>query len=108
MTVRDQGIENAVAKVLLWNTVIAGLIAAVVVVCFAAFSIVGILTDTSLANKVPEELSNWGGVIIGFYFGSALTQAGSLISAIRGRDPNGSKTTHFSSDGGGGASDAAR
>jgi len=85
----NQGIENAVAKVLLWNTVIAGLIAAVVVVCFAVFSVIGIITDTSLVNKVPEELSNWGGVIIGFYFGSALTQAGSLISAIRGeKAPN--------------------
>lgn len=82
----SRNIENAIARVLIWNTVIAGVIAAVVICSFTGFAIAGILKNDSAAVRanIPTELSNWGGVIIGFYFGSALTQAGALISAIKG------------------------
>ncbi|MBC9245450.1 hypothetical protein H4P12_01695 [Paracoccus sp. 11-3] len=83
---KSRNIENAIARILIWNTAIAGIIATIVICSFTGFAIAGILKGDSEAvqKNIPTELSNWGGVIIGFYFGSALTQAGALISAIKG------------------------
>lgn len=77
----QERIGTAISRVLMINTVIAGVIALAIFVALTGISIWAILKNTPVEDKIPSELTNWGGVIIGFYFGSALTQTAALISA---------------------------
>lgn len=77
-------ITNAVAKMMIYNTLISGAIAFAVFVGFVVIAIFSIISDIGPDKLIPQPLIHWGGVIIGFYFGSAITQTSGLISAIRG------------------------
>lgn len=70
------------------NSIISGFIALAIFVAMAAIALYAISTNTPVKDKIPPEFSNWGGVIIGFYFGLALTQTASLIAAERGKKQN--------------------
>jgi hypothetical protein len=52
-------------RIIKWITIIAGAIALVVVISVVILA----LAD----KKIPDQLSNWGGVILGFYFGQFVT-----------------------------------
>jgi hypothetical protein len=56
-----------VGKLTTMITLIAGLISLTVVVSVILFAVMGIVKDRPI--EAPEVLSNWGGIILGFYFG---------------------------------------
>lgn len=67
-------ISKSVNFILIFGSVISGILA-LVIICVP---IVAPLFLSSYA--IPETIENWGGVIIGFYFGSFITQVGNIIS----------------------------
>lgn len=67
-------IAKSVNFILIFGSVISGVLA-LVIICVP---IIAPLFLTSYA--IPETIENWGGVIIGFYFGSFITQVGNIIS----------------------------
>jgi uncharacterized RDD family membrane protein YckC len=56
-----QPVAAALTKLIMIISAVAGIISLVVVSSVALLAILG--------RPVPEVLSNWGGIIIGFYFG---------------------------------------
>lgn len=62
------GLEQGTKKFVVYITVIVASIIALTVIAVVAF-----LPLFNPAYKVPETLQNWGGLIIGFYFGTFMT-----------------------------------
>ncbi len=60
----DQGTKRFVVYV---TVIVASIIA------LAVIAVVAMLPLINPSYKVPETLANWGGLIIGFYFGSFIT-----------------------------------
>ena len=59
------GLDQKTKRVVIYATVAVSSIIALLVICVAA-----LLPIFWPAVKIPEALTNWGGLIIGFYFGS--------------------------------------
>jgi hypothetical protein len=79
----DGRIVEAIAKVLIAQTWVSGFLALVIVVSAVVIPLYGLYMENPNI-EVPDVIQNWGGVIIGFYFGSALTQMGSLLASLKG------------------------
>jgi hypothetical protein len=72
---------NGLDFVLVFSTVISGLLALIIIG-------VPVLAPLFLPSyQIPESIANWGGVIVGFYFGSFL----SLINDIMKRKDSSGK-----------------
>jgi hypothetical protein len=78
-------IENSTKYVgrMIWLiTLIAGLISMIVVVSVVAIAIIGMqLKDPP---KIPDVLSNWGGIILGFYFGQFVNLVKDFMGIVSG------------------------
>jgi hypothetical protein len=79
-------IENSSAYVgrMIWLiTAVAGLISVVVVVSVVIIAIVGI-TQGNREIEIPDVLSNWGGIILGFYFGQFVNLVKDFMGIVSG------------------------
>lgn len=73
-------IPKPIGFILKFGTVISGILA-LVIIC------VPIIAPLFMLNyKIPDTLENWGGVIIGFYFGSFISQVGNFLSPNNKRE----------------------
>ena len=86
-------IENSsvpIGRMIRIMTFIAGAIALLIILCVVAISV----TQIVIMGKVPENftmpdvLVNWGGIILGFYFGQYI----SLVKDYMGARPTGAGT----------------
>lgn len=67
-------IPQPVSFILKFGTVISGILA-LIIIC------VPILAPLFVPDYgIPDTVENWGGVIIGFYFGSFISQVGNFLS----------------------------
>ena len=67
-------IPQPVSFILKFGTVISGVLA-LIIIC------VPILAPLFITDyAIPDTVENWGGVIIGFYFGSFISQVGNFLS----------------------------
>ena len=57
---------KSLSFVIVFSTVISGLLA-FIVICFP------VIVSAFTAYTVPTEVKEWGGIIVGFYFGSFAT-----------------------------------
>lgn len=71
-------IDKAVAFLIYAGVVISGVIA------IAVIAVPIIAPMISKTYTIPPELKEWGGVIIGFYFGSFITLVGNLLRSRGG------------------------
>lgn len=66
-------IPEPVSFILRVGTIISGVLA-IVIIC------VPIIAPLFVSDyKIPASIENWGGVIIGFYFGSFISQVGNFL-----------------------------
>ena len=66
-------IPEPVSFILRFGTVISGILA-LVIIC------IPIMAPLFVHDyKIPSSIENWGGVIIGFYFGSFISQVGNFL-----------------------------
>lgn len=72
-------IVKAISQILVVQAVTSGLVAIAIVVGAIFLSM-----QSGGATAAFELLKNWGGVVIGFYFGTAYTQISSLVSTTGG------------------------
>lgn len=79
------------SKLEAWKAVRSVLVVQAVVSAAIAILLIGGTVYLAASAKDPkaafnalEILKNWGGVIIGFYFGTAYTQIATLVRAIEG------------------------
>ncbi|MDE4191249.1 hypothetical protein [Phaeobacter gallaeciensis] len=72
-------IAKAVSRILVVQAVTSGLVAIAIVVGAIYLS-----TQTGGVDLAFELLRNWGGVVIGFYFGTAYAQISNLVRATGG------------------------
>lgn len=72
-------IAKAVSRILVVQAVISGLLAISIVVGAIYLS-----TRTGGVESAFALLQNWGGVVIGFYFGTAYAQISNLVRATSG------------------------
>jgi len=63
-------------------TLIAGLISIFVVLSVIGIAISGVILDKE--PKIPDVLSNWGGIILGFYFGQFVNLVKDFMGVISG------------------------
>jgi hypothetical protein len=75
---------DSISRILIVQTWVSGVLALAIILSAVAIPLVGQFTDRVV--ETPAEIRDWGGVIIGFYFGSALTQMGTLLSSLRRTD----------------------
>lgn len=74
-------LPTAINFILIFGTLISGVLA-LVIIC------VPILAPFWKSTYViPPEIKNWGGVIIGFYFGSFISQVANVLRAYQGQQP---------------------
>lgn len=79
-----QSLDSSIRKYVMLSTYISG---------FIAVGIIGTVLFKTLTTNgalvLPEVLTNWGGIIVGFYFGSFATLIGQLGSSQSqpGNDP---------------------
>jgi hypothetical protein len=85
---RIQMFEQGVGKLIWIITLIAGAISIVVVVSVVAIAIIAMYTGGK--PEIPEVLSNWGGIILGLYFGQFVTLLKDYMGVISGTTPTGS------------------
>ncbi len=71
---------RAISLILRLQAFVSGIIA-LVVVGGALF----MATREGLSTQAFDLLKSWGGIIIGFYFGTAYTQISTLVKALEGR-----------------------
>jgi len=79
-------IENSAAYVgrMIWLiTAIAGLISMLVVISVIVIAVIG-LFRTGETPKVPDVLANWGGIILGFYFGQFVNLVKDFMGVVSG------------------------
>ena len=80
----ESAVFSAIARILIVQTWVSGTLALVIVLCAVVIPLVSLFrNDPSITT--PEVIQNWGGVVIGFYFGSSLTQMGSLLASLKGK-----------------------
>jgi hypothetical protein len=75
---------RAISRVIIWQTVISGFLAILIIGVSALIPIYNATNGASADVTLPDTIDNWGGIIIGFYFGSALTQMASLATSLTG------------------------
>src|SRR5262249_23196722 len=64
----------AAAKMIRFSTVIAGMIAMAVILSAIGIAIIQVVKDKNPNDFVmPDVLRDWGGVILGFYYGQFVT-----------------------------------
>jgi hypothetical protein len=62
-------------------SLIAGIISIIVVVSVVVIAVVQIIFG--LDSKIPDVLSNWGGIILGFYFGQFINLVKDYMGVIQ-------------------------
>ena len=68
--------ERSISFVLYYGTIISGVLALVIVV-------VPIVAPIWVNEyNVPDTVENWGGVVLGFYFGSFISQVASFVRSV--------------------------
>lgn len=72
-----------IARLINTISLVSGLIAVIIIV-----SVVGIAL---LGEPIPAELSNWGGIILGFYFGQFVNLLKDYMGIVRVTEPTASK-----------------
>lgn len=72
-------LNRTISRILVVQSIVSGVFAMAVIVGAIVLAIVDNNTDESM-----KLLQNWGGVIIGFYFGTAFTQISGLLNAVNG------------------------
>jgi hypothetical protein len=65
--------RSYVGQLILGGTLVSGAIALVIIVAVAILAIEG--------KRVPDVLANWGGVILGFYFGQFMSLVKDYMAA---------------------------
>lgn len=80
----EAGVMHAISRVLIFQTAVSGLIALVIVISAVIIPLSEVFNGRSGGDTTPEVIKNWGGVIIGFYFGTSISQVASLVDSIRG------------------------
>ena len=68
---RQKGNELLVFRLVYLGFIVSGMIALLVIGGVIAIPLSNAIQGTS--TEVPEVLKNWGGVIVGFYFGAFIT-----------------------------------
>ena len=63
--------ENSVDRLVLWGFVISGVIAIIIVLSVVIIAVIQIWFGSG--DKIPDVLANWGGIIVGFYFGTFIS-----------------------------------
>lgn len=81
----DQHLSRAISRILITQAILSGVIALTIIGAATTFAIMNMIKNTT--HVIPSELTNWGGVIIGFYFGSSLSQMATLVQSLK--DGNG-------------------
>lgn len=76
-------LNRTISRILVVQSVVSGVFAMSVVVGAIVLSL-----DENLEAEALVLLQNWGGVIIGFYFGTAFTQISGLLNAVNGTSDN--------------------
>lgn len=71
------GVEKAVGVILISGAITSSIVAIIVV---AVPVVAPMVTDS---YRIPQEVKEWGGVIIGFYFGSFITFAVTVLEKNR-------------------------
>ncbi|MCP9481617.1 hypothetical protein NNA36_06535 [Shimia sp. CNT1-13L.2] len=85
-------IENSIARILIWQTAISGLLAILIIGSATLIPLYAIIyKDNSV--QTPPEIKDWGGIIIGFFFGSALTQMSTMITSLTGKAQSSEQNT---------------
>ncbi len=75
-------IHKSIARILIAQNWISGVLALAIILSAVGIPLYGLATGNPNV-ETPDVIKDWGGVIIGFYFGSALTQMSSLISSLK-------------------------
>jgi hypothetical protein len=82
-------IARSVSKVLVAQSWVSGILAFAIILSAVSIPLYGLYKgDEDI--ETPEVIKNWGGVVIGFYFGSAITQMASLVNALQGKNEDNS------------------
>jgi hypothetical protein len=71
-------------------TLIAGLISIIVVLSVVALSLAQVLIGSPIRGEkleIPDVLSNWGGIILGFYFGQFINLVKDYIGLVNASSP---------------------
>lgn len=81
-SVNSGNVAAAISKVLIAQTWVSGILALAIILSAISIPLYSVYrNDPSI--QTPDVIKDWGGVIIGFYFGSALTQMSSLLTALQ-------------------------
>jgi hypothetical protein len=64
--------QSSVDRLVLWGFVISGIIAMIIVLSVVIIAIIQIWFGSG-DTKIPDVLANWGGIIVGFYFGTFIS-----------------------------------
>lgn len=72
-----------VGKMIETISLIAGLISVIVVVSVVAIAIIPTFLPNVVRPEIPDVLSNWGGIILGFYFGQFINLVKDYIGVIQ-------------------------
>jgi hypothetical protein len=67
-TVRMNSASASIGRIITWISLIAGAISFVIVGCVVFLAVMSVFKPESKI-EIPQVLGNWGGIIIGFYFG---------------------------------------
>jgi hypothetical protein len=80
---RIQASSQYVGRMIWLITLISGAISVIVVVSVVLISLSGIIVRNQEV-KVPDVLSNWGGIILGFYFGQFVNLVKDFMGFVGG------------------------
>ncbi len=70
--------RNVISVVIAGGTLISGLIALAIVISVVVLALEGV-------KEVPKVLENWGGIILGFYFGQFLSLVKDYMNTLSER-----------------------
>ena len=60
--------QTSVDRLVLWGFIVSGFIAILIVGSVIALAVIDAFLETVV--EIPSVLENWGGVVVGFYFGT--------------------------------------
>lgn len=75
--------SKSVATLLKIQSYVSAFLAVVIILSVTGLALWSITKGKPTNEIIPEVLSNWGGVIIGFYFGTSYAQITQLLKAAK-------------------------
>lgn len=77
---------DAIKWVLIVQSVVSAVLA-IGIVFGSVWMVLGLESASEKQEEISETILSWGGVIIGFYFGTAFSQISSLLRALESNQP---------------------